>query len=138
MPRIDINCDLAEETSDEAIARDAALMRYISSANLCGGAYAGNRRALESCAAAAVEQCVAIGAHPGYADPEHFGRRPMTLSPRAMRELVWRQLDAVATCATAQGGAMSFVKPHGALYHLVCQAPEWAHEFAAAIAATHD
>jgi UPF0271 protein len=135
MPRIDINCDLAEGTSDDEIARDVSLMQFISSANICGGAYAGDRRSLATCVAAAVEQCVAIGAHPGFADPEHFGRRPLEMAPRPLRELVWRQLETVAVCAANHGGSLAYVKPHGALYHLVGQSAKWADDFSAAVAA---
>jgi UPF0271 protein len=60
---------------------------------------------------------VAVGAHPGYADLEHFGRRPMQASPAEIEADVLYQIAALAGFARAHGVPLVHVKPHGALYN---------------------
>jgi UPF0271 protein len=68
-------------------------------------------------AAACVARGVAIGAHVSYRDREGFGRRVVDLRPdRLVRDLV-EQWGALTEQVEAVGGTVSFVKPHGALYH---------------------
>ena len=67
--------------------------------------------------AGAVKACVAIGAHPGYDDREHFGRRAMVLPLDEVTELVRRQVAALDAVAAAAGTRLQHVKPHGALYN---------------------
>jgi len=62
-------------------------------------------------------QGVAIGAHPGYDDREHMGRRPMDLPPSAVGDLVSRQLKRFAQIADELGAPIHHVKAHGALYN---------------------
>ena len=109
---IDFNCDLGE-----GCANDADVMPFISSANIACGAHAGDiasmRATLRLCAA----HGVSAGAHPGYADREHFGRRALALSREQIRSLLHEQLERIAEIALAEGVALVHVKPHGALYN---------------------
>ena len=109
---IDFNCDLGE-----GCANDADIMPFISSANIACGAHAGDiasmRATLRLCAA----HGVSAGAHPGYADREHFGRRALALSREQIRSLLHEQLERIAEIALAEGVALVHVKPHGALYN---------------------
>ena len=59
---------------------------------------------------------VAIGAHPGFDDREHFGRREVVLPPREIFALVRRQVEALRAM-----GPVRHVKPHGALYNLAAR-----------------
>ncbi|MCC6439552.1 MAG: LamB/YcsF family protein, partial [Rhodanobacteraceae bacterium] len=81
------------------------------------GAHAGDiasmRATLRLCAA----HGVSAGAHPGYADREHFGRRALALSREQIRSLLHEQLERIAEIALAEGVALVHVKPHGALYN---------------------
>jgi UPF0271 protein len=68
-------------------------------------------------AAACVDRGVTIGAHVSFRDRAGFGRRPMSVEPvRLIADLV-EQGRTLATHCRAVGGAVRFVKPHGALYH---------------------
>src|SRR5439155_642685 len=67
--------------------------------------------------AMAIEQGVAVGAHPGYDDREGFGRRPMHLSAADVNDLILYQLGALDAVARAAGAILRHVKPHGALYN---------------------
>ena len=111
MPRIDLNCDLGE-----GAGHDAELMPLITSANIACGAHAGDDATMKATVALARRYGVAIGAHPGFADREHFGRREMALAPAELRKLVTTQIAALA-----RFGPLRHVKPHGALYNLAAR-----------------
>jgi UPF0271 protein len=105
---IDLNCDLGE-----GAGHDAELMPLITSANIACGAHAGNLGTMRATVALAKKHGVNIGAHPGFADREHFGRREQSLGPTEIHRLVTEQIVQLAKLA-----ALSHVKPHGALYNL--------------------
>ncbi len=107
MHRIDINCDLGE-----GAGQDAGLMPLITSANIACGAHAGDAATMRATVALAQRHGVAIGAHPGYADRAHFGRRELNLSPAQAGELVRSQVEALRALAP-----LRHVKLHGALYN---------------------
>jgi len=75
MTSIDLNCDLGE-----GAAHDEALMSLITSANIACGGHAGDRDSMHEVVKLARIYGVAVGAHPGYVDREHFGRRELSLT----------------------------------------------------------
>lgn len=105
---IDLNCDLGE-----GAGHDAELMPLITSANIACGAHAGDEATMRATVALAMQHGVAIGAHPGFADRENFGRRELALGPDQIHELVQGQLRKLRAL-----GPVRHVKPHGALYNL--------------------
>lgn len=127
MPRIDFNCDLGEGCGD-----DAAIMPWITSANIACGAHAGDDATIRETLRLCRQHCVAAGAHPGYDDRAHFGRRDIELSPHEIAALIRSQLERIAAIAREEGVALRHVKPHGALYNRSARDPL----VAAAIAAT--
>jgi UPF0271 protein len=58
---------------------------------------------------------VVIGAHPGFADREGFGRRLIPLSMREVEQMVATQVGALMGAAALAGARVRYVKPHGAL-----------------------
>ena len=112
MPRIDFNCDVGEGCGD-----DAAILPWVTSANIACGAHAGDadtmRATLRLCRALGV----VAGAHPGYPDRDHFGRRELPLDAADVTALVRGQVLALAEIAREEGVALRHVKPHGALYN---------------------
>jgi len=126
--RIDLNADLGEGGP-----ADAALLALVSSANIACGAHAGDAQTMARTVAEAAAHGVAIGAHPGYVDREHFGRRPLDLPPEAVYRLVTEQISALAAIAQAAGAPLVHVKPHGALYNQAARNPERAAAIAQAI-----
>ena len=68
---VDLNCDMGEL---EDAQHEAALMQYITSANIACGGHAGDEATMERTARLALERGVRIGAHPGYPDRANFGR----------------------------------------------------------------
>ena len=109
---IDINSDLGE-----GIGNDEAIMPFISSANIACGFHAGGPVVMERTVRLAKHYGVQIGAHPGYADAENFGRIEMQLPPEAIEKLVLHQIKTLAGIARANGCAIVHVKAHGALYN---------------------
>src|SRR3954453_14617553 len=101
----------------EGYGCDAELLDLVSSANIACGFHAGDRETMRLTAEMAVERRVAIGAHPGYRDRDNFGRTEMLLSPMEVFELVSEQIAIMHEVATAGGGRLNHVKPHGALYN---------------------
>ena len=112
----DINCDLGE---GEPAARTRALMAVISSANIACGGHAGDEKSLRRCLSYCREFGVRAGAHPGFADPENFGRRALPLSERQFTLLLLQQAGALARVAATEGVRPHHIKLHGALYHVV-------------------
>ncbi len=117
--RIDLNADLGESWERWRSGEDVELLDIVTSANVCCGAYAGDADLMLATCEAAVERGVAIGAQVGYPDPDRFGRVALDLEDSALIETIRAQLDALAAEADAAGGAISYVRPHGALYNTI-------------------
>jgi UPF0271 protein len=107
---IDLNSDLGE-----GAGTDAQLMPLISSANVACGAHAGDESTMRETVALARRYGVAVGAHPGYPDREHFGRDPIAMTSDALSDEVARQIRALR--AVDRDLRISHVKAHGALYN---------------------
>ena len=75
MPRIDLNCDMGESFGSWKMGDDAALMEYITSANIACGFHAGDATTIRKTVELAISKGVAVGAHPSYPDLQGFGRR---------------------------------------------------------------
>jgi 5-oxoprolinase (ATP-hydrolysing) subunit A len=118
MQRIDLNCDLGEGAAGEA-----ELMALVTSANIACGGHAGDETTMRASVELALRHGVGIGAHPGYADREHFGRRERAVTASEVRGLVLAQTRALQVIAHAQHAVLGHVKPHGALYNQAARDP---------------
>src|ERR1035437_164806 len=128
---IDLNCDMGEL---EDASREAALMAYITSANIACGGHAGDPRTMERTVRLALERGVRIGAHPGYPDRENFGRLEMAMAPKAIEDEVYAQIRRLDDIVLSFGSTMFHVKPHGALYNVAVRNLEVARAFALGVA----
>jgi 5-oxoprolinase (ATP-hydrolysing) subunit A len=132
--RIDINADVGEWTGDDpARATDAALLPLVTSVNVACGAHAGDEQSVAVTVDLATELGLAIGAHPGYPDREGFGRRPLAMTPDALRSTLAEQLARLAEACSARGATLGHVKAHGALYNAAARDPELARIVADAV-----
>ncbi len=125
--RIDFNCDLGEGCDD------AAVMPYISSANIACGLHAGDIQTMRRTVALCIAHGVAIGAHPAFDDREGFGRREMACAPDEVHALVLRQIRVLMDIAATQAARLAHVKPHGALYNMAARDPALADAIACAV-----
>jgi 5-oxoprolinase (ATP-hydrolysing) subunit A len=114
---IDLNADVAE--GETLGATDLAVLDSVTSASLACGFHAGNRAVMRAAATACVHRRVAIGAHVSFRDREGFGRRPLDVAPEHLVADIIEQCDLLAEEVGRAGGAVEFVKPHGALYNLM-------------------
>jgi UPF0271 protein len=110
--KIDLNCDMGEN-----ISNDAVIMPYITSANIACGFHAGDEMSMQTTIRLAKKHGVAVGAHPGWKDREGFGRKEMSLPAEAVEALLLYQIGALNAIARAEGVELRHVKPHGALYN---------------------
>jgi UPF0271 protein len=113
---VDLNCDLGE-----GAGTDAELLPLITSANVSCGAHAGTPADIAATLLQAAQLGVAVGAHPGHPDREHFGRRENQVSSRDVLEETRRQILALKALADRFGVRLRYVKPHGALYNQACR-----------------
>jgi 5-oxoprolinase (ATP-hydrolysing) subunit A len=128
MLRIDFNCDLGE-----GCGNDTAIMPSITSANIACGAHAGDHQTIRETLRLCRVHGVIPGAHPGYADREHFGRRERSLPHAELVSLVREQLALMDSLAREQGLRLRHVKPHGALYNQSARDPDIAAAIAEAV-----
>lgn len=124
---IDLNADLGE-----GVGTDAALMPLITSANISCGFHAGDPDTIWHTVQLARRHGVTVGAHPGYADREHFGRREQAVTREQVSALCTYQLGGMVALVA---GRVRYVKPHGALYNQAMRDAEVAHGLLDATAA---
>ncbi len=96
---------------------DDQVMPFIDQANIACGFHAGDPMVMHHTVQLALKHNVALGAHPAYPDLQGFGRRSMAFSPDEIHAMVLYQVGALTHIAAAQGGSLSYVKPHGAMYN---------------------
>lgn len=117
MPTIDLNSDVGEGFGLWKMGDDEAIMPFVTSANIACGMHAGDPSVIARTVALAKRHGVAVGAHPGYADLQGFGRRAMSISLEQVGHLILYQVGAVKAIANAKGAPLRHVKVHGALYN---------------------
>ena len=117
--RMDLNADLGE-----GCPWDLELLKRVTSASVCCGAHAGTPQEIQATLQAAKQQGVVVGAHPGYPDRAHFGRREQAIDRQAAHALILDQVKQLAAWATPLGVKIQFLKPHGALYNQAQVNPE--------------
>lgn len=116
--QIDLNADLGEGCDN-----DEALLALVSSANIACGWHAGDAKTMQQCVRWAIDNGVAIGAHPSFPDRENFGRSEMNLPLDEVIAGMLYQIGALAAIVKAEGGRLTHVKPHGALYNQAVKDP---------------
>lgn len=118
---VDLNADLGEEITD-----DVALMQVVTSANVACGFHAGTRATMRQVCDLAAAGGVRVGAQVSYDDRAHFGRRSLDVAADLLTRQVAEQVAVLDEHARAAGTRVSYLKPHGALYHRVIADPEQA------------
>ena len=132
---IDINCDMGESFGPWRMGTDDRVMPHITSANIACGAHAGDPTVMRRTVRLAGGAGVAIGAHPGFADLQGFGRREMQADPAEIEDSLIAQIGALTAIAKAEGAALQHVKAHGALYNMAARDARLARAIARAVRA---
>ena len=112
---IDLNADVGEGYDDRS------LMPFVTSVNVACGGHAGDERTMSETVKAALQSRIAIGAHPGYPDREHFGRRELAMPLGDLEAAIRDQLLGLRAIVESAGSRLAHVKPHGALYNLAAR-----------------
>lgn len=118
MTSIDLNADLGEGSGN-----DAALLELVSSASIACGGHAGDAGTMRAALQAAKARGVTVGAHPGFADRAHFGRRPLALPPEELDLQIRGQVRMLVEMAEEEGMGVRYVKLHGALANMAAEEP---------------
>ena len=113
-----INCDMGEGFGLYRCGDDAAIMPYITLANVACGFHASDPTVMHKTVRLAKQHGVQVGAHPSLPDIQGFGRRAMKITPQEMYDLVLYQAGAVEAFARAGGAKLHHIKCHGALYNM--------------------
>ena len=107
---LDINCDMGEL---EDAAHEAALMEYITSANIACGGHAGDDHIMERTTRIALDRGVRIGAHPGYPDRANFGRIEIAMNPAEIAATVHQQIARLIVSVSREVDQLSCERwPH--------------------------
>jgi UPF0271 protein len=124
---IDLNADVGEGLEDSLV------LPFLTSANVACGLHAGGPSVMDQTVAQALTHGVRVGAHPGYADRENFGRVLIEMPAEEVERLVLYQIGALDAFVRTRGEPLTHVKPHGALYHAAGEFPDVARAIAEAV-----
>jgi KipI family sensor histidine kinase inhibitor len=113
LKRIDLNADAGEGFDD------AGLLEYVTSVNIACGGHVGTPESIARTVALAAKAGAGIGAHPSFVDKEGFGRVALDTSPDELRNQILWQVNALDGICRGFGRRVQYIKPHGALYHVV-------------------
>ena len=119
--RVDLNADMGESFGDWVMGNDAALLDVVTSANIACGFHAGDPDVMAGTMGKALENGVGLGAHPGFADLQGFGRRRLKLPADSLRNMIRYQIGAAQGMAHALGTELSHIKLHGALSNMASE-----------------
>ncbi len=118
---VDLNADMGESFGPWNMGDDSALLEIVTSANLACGFHAGDWDVMARTMAEAKQHGVGVGAHPGFADLQGFGRRSMTVPHDSLGNMIRYQLGAAQGMARAAGVEIRHLKLHGALASIAAE-----------------
>jgi len=133
MTSIDLNSDLGESYGPWHMGDDKSMLGIVTSANIACGGHASDPNTMAETVRLAKENNVVIGAHPGFADKEAFGRRLIPMSAADVESLVASQVGALIGIANLNEADVHYVKAHGALANWAAATPEIAKAIARAV-----
>ena len=116
-----LNCDLGETSIQHSAENDPELMKLINTANIACGFHAGDEETMRKTVDLAIKHNVSIGAHPGFADKENFGRKRVNLTKDEIKKLILDQIQILSEISESRGLSLTHVKPHGALNNMACE-----------------
>lgn len=123
---VDLNADMGESFGPWIMGNDAALLQIVSSANIACGFHAGDPDVMAETMRIAHENGVGIGAHPGFADLQGFGRYRMDVPHKSLGNAIRYQVGASLGIARSVGATVRHLKLHGALANMCAEDQELA------------
>lgn len=123
---VDLNADMGESFGPWVMGNDAALLQIVSSANIACGFHAGDPDVMAETMRIAHDNGVGIGAHPGFADLQGFGRYRMDVPHKSLGNAIRYQVGASLGIARSVGATVRHLKLHGALANMCAEDQELA------------
>jgi 5-oxoprolinase (ATP-hydrolysing) subunit A len=118
---MDFNVDVGEGFDNEN-----AILPFVSSCNIACGSHAGNELIMRSVINLAKKYEIRIGAHPAFEDRTNFGRLVLDTTLPVLKNSIRSQIKLLIDIAKDEGAVVEYIKPHGALYHKVCNDTDYA------------
>jgi UPF0271 protein len=122
-----INCDMGEGFGLYRMGDDAAIMPFITVANVACGFHASDFNHMRKTVQLAKRHGVKVGAHPSLPDLQGFGRREMKMARDELANCIIYQVGALNGFLVAEGMTLNHIKPHGSLYGMAARLEETAH-----------
>ncbi len=110
---VNINSDLGESFGPWVMGNDVEVLKIVKSANVACGFHASDPTVMVDTVKLCQQNGVSIGAHPGFADLQGFGRRVINLSVKELEANIAYQLGALQGIASLFGAKVTHIKPHG-------------------------
>lgn len=123
---IDLVADIGEGFGNYTVGDDDGLLEVLSSVNLACGFHAGSPLIMEKTVQKAMQNGVAVGAHPGFDDLQNFGRVKIDQSQERLYADTLYQLGACQAFLKKYGVPVHHVTPHGMLGNLSVEDPYYA------------
>jgi UPF0271 protein len=118
---VDLNADMGESYGSWKMGDDAELLDIVTSANVACGFHAGDPDVMMKTMALAEKNGVGIGAHPGFADLQGFGRFRLNIPITTLQNQIRYQIGAAEAMARAAGTQLRHIKLHGALSNMASE-----------------
>lgn len=115
--RVHLGCDTGEAPAGSGRDTESALLEHVTAVSVACGGHAGDEESMRHAILGAKAHGCLIGAHPSYPDREGFGRRRIEIGLGELLQSLEQQLIAFQAVAERYAAEVSFIKPHGALYH---------------------
>src|SRR5258708_16210539 len=126
------NADLGESFGPWVMGNDAEVLKLVRSANVACGFHASDPTVMADTVKLCVQNGVSIGAHPGFADLQGFGRRAINLTVKELEANIAYQLGALQAIAALQGAKVTHIKPHGMMGNMSAESAEMSEAIARA------
>jgi UPF0271 protein len=121
---VNINSDLGESFGPWVMGNDTEVLRIVRSANVACGFHASDPTVMVDTVALCTKNGVSIGAHPGFADLQGFGRRVINLTVKELEANIAYQVGALQAIAALHGAKVTHIKPHGMMGNMSAESAE--------------
>jgi len=108
---IKLNCDMGESYGAWKMGLDEEIMPLIDMSNIACGFHASDPITMDKTVKLAMQNSIAIGAHPGYPDLVGFGRRDLKCESEEIEKLVIYQIGALQAICKSNKTKIDYVKP---------------------------
>lgn len=129
---VNINSDLGESFGPWVMGNDGEVLKIVASANVACGFHASDPVVMMDTVKLCTQNGVSIGAHPGFADLQGFGRRVINLTIKELEANIAYQIGALQAIAALHGAKVTHMKPHGMMANMSAESPEMSEAIARA------